>query len=123
MQELHNLRQFDFLPLTLVLPKEMSKLKMFMHSNPRQYWIIKPAGSAQGKGIYITNKFEEIIVSKEQNYVASHYIQNPLLIDGLKFDLRIYVVVTSIYPFRIYVYEEGLTRFATELYQNPDSES
>jgi hypothetical protein len=57
--------------------------------------------------------------------VVSHYIANPLTIDGLKFDLRIYVAITSINPLRIYIYEEGLVRFATQLYQPPliDSEA
>lgn len=51
--------------------------------------------------------------------IASEYVLNPLLIDGYKFDLRIYVAITSFNPLRIYVYEDGLARFATVKYQNP----
>lgn len=46
----------------------------------------------------------------------SEYIANPHLINNLKYDLRIYVLVTSYDPLRIYIFHEGLTRFATYEY-------
>lgn len=53
--------------------------------------------------------------------VISRYISNPLLINGHKFDLRVYVVVTSYEPMRVYIYKEGLARFASVSYSTKSS--
>ena len=56
----------------------------------------------------------------EHRGVASLYIDPPYLMDGLKSDLRVYVLITCIHPLRCYVYGEGLARFATEEYDIDD---
>jgi Tubulin-tyrosine ligase family len=71
---------------------------------------------SRGRGIYIVSDVSEI--SLEEVSVVSKYISNPLLINGHKFDLRIYVLVTCIDPLRIYVFKEGLARFATHEYNS-----
>jgi tubulin polyglutamylase TTLL6/13 len=43
-----------------------------------------------------------------------------MLIDNLKFDLRIYVLIAGCDPLRIFVHEDGLTRFATVEYRPPN---
>lgn len=41
------------------------------------------------------------------------------MVDDLKYDLRIYVLLNSVNPLRVYIHEEGLARFATEPYKKP----
>lgn len=62
----------------------------------------------------MTSKLSEIPQkNSKHNYVVSEYISNPLLLNGYKFDMRIYVAITGVDPLRIYLYDEGLVRFAT----------
>ena len=92
-----------------------------MRKNKNQLWIMKPKASSQGKGIQVISSFDEVPRGAGQPAcLVQQYIHNPLLIDGYKWDLRIYVAITSINPLRIYVYEEGLTRFASEKYDTTD---
>lgn len=49
-------------------------------------------------------------------HVISRYIKNPFLIDGKKFDLRLYALVLSYSPMKIYLQRGGLCRFSTATY-------
>ena len=50
-------------------------------------------------------------------------MHKPHLVDGFKYDLRIYVLVNGINPLRAYIYRDGLARFATEKYQKPSDKN
>lgn len=60
-------------------------------------------------------------VKPGEHMVCQQYVSKPFLIDGFKFDLRVYVLVTSCDPLRIFVYDDGLGRFATMKYMDPSN--
>jgi tubulin polyglutamylase TTLL6/13 len=67
----------------------------------------------------LTRKLEDVDLKSGDQYVAQRYIHKPYLIDNLKFDLRIYVLIYGVDPLRVMIYDQGLVRFATEEYTGP----
>uniref|UniRef100_A0A669PF15 Tubulin--tyrosine ligase-like protein 5 n=1 Tax=Phasianus colchicus TaxID=9054 RepID=A0A669PF15_PHACC len=113
MQLSHGFKTFHILPQTFILPAEYQEF-CSTYSKDRGPWIVKPVASSRGRGVYLINNPNQIVL--EDNILVSRYISNPLLIDDFKFDVRLYVLVTSYDPLVIYLYEEGLARFATVRY-------
>eukprot|EP00048_Salpingoeca_helianthica_P017780 m.238968 g.238968 ORF g.238968 m.238968 type:complete len:400 (-) comp22180_c0_seq1:72-1271(-) len=119
----------DIVPDTFQLPGDFSVFMEEFKRNPSSTWIVKPSASSQGKGIFIVNKMAQMLKwaktpAAQRSYVVSRYVDNPLLIGGKKFDLRIYVLVTSYKPLKAYVHRLGFCRFCTAEYapvsDNPD---
>lgn len=55
--------------------------------------------------------------------MVQEYLDKPFLLEGFKFDLRVYVLVTSCDPLRIFLYHDGLVRMGTEVYKSPSDEN
>ena len=77
-------------------------------------FIVKPDNMSCGRGIFITNNIKDI--PTEDNFLIQEYISKPHLLDKLKYDMRIYVLILSVDPLKIFVYREGIVRFATQEY-------
>ncbi|KAG9389455.1 Tubulin-tyrosine ligase/Tubulin polyglutamylase [Carpediemonas membranifera] len=103
-----------FTPRTFIVPGDYKALKNDMAESKGMY-IYKPCASARGIGIKVIDSISQ--VNKGKYSLVQKYISTPYLIDGRKIDIRIYVAVTSIDPLKVYVYPEGLVRFATKRYK------
>ena len=112
---------YNFSPQTYALPKDLTALRsqhftLDKGRKSKHVWIVKPDGGAKGKGIFLTRDLSEIqnaIARSDSQYVAQRYIARPMLIDNKKFDLRLYVLITSCDPLRIYLFRDGLCRLCT----------
>ncbi|CAH2302023.1 tubulin polyglutamylase TTLL5 isoform X2 [Pelobates cultripes] len=114
LKKKHRNHSFDFLPESYVLPGQYREFCKALLKD-RGTWITKPVSSCEGRGINLIRNPPKMI--GKDKILVSKYISNPLLIDGYKFDLRLYVLVTCYDPLIIYLYKEGITRFATEKYE------
>ncbi|CAH8594886.1 unnamed protein product [Schistosoma guineensis] len=121
--------EYNFMPNTWVLPQEFGYFSNYARKLYRQgcnaCFIQKPANGAMGHGIRLYCNMNKISGNVNDNVISviQEYIEHPLLIDGYKCDLRVYVLVTSCDPLKIFIYNEGLVRLSAEKYVKPSEPS
>ena len=116
MRRMHGSEDFHIHAQTMCMPMDRRKLTNMLVAQPRGLWILKPSNSSCGRGIRVTSSASLNPKKLHKGTIVQKYLSNPYLIGGRKFDMRIYVVVTSYDPLRAYLCEEGLVRFATGKY-------
>ena len=104
---------YNFMPKSLIFAKEFSEQipKKFSINN---LWLIRRDFE---KPEFFVNDAQLVAAEKEE-IILMKYITNPLLFNRRKFLLNAFVLITGYSPLKIYVYKEGLTRFAGSKYSN-----
>ena len=103
----HKGRAFDLLPQFFILPRDWAAFQHALAQHPKRLWIRKPLASSRGRGVSVLARPRKLPGACKP-CIVQHYIRRPLLINGVKFDLRLYVAVTSFRPLRVYLYPGAL---------------
>ena len=81
---------FQFNPRTWVLPEQLEELRSVLEKSKSTY-IVKPEDGSQGDGIFLVQGLHQLDIklsAQSGAAVVQKYISKPLLLHGLKFDLR-----------------------------------
>jgi tubulin polyglutamylase TTLL5 len=113
---------FEIMPLTFLLPAEYKSFVKTFHeientraeTGCKNIWILKPIGLSRGRGISMVTDANTLTYS--QASVLQRYVERPMCLDGYKFDLRLYILVTSFSPLEAFIYKEGFARLSTHKY-------
>ncbi|XP_058160677.1 inactive polyglycylase TTLL10 isoform X2 [Dasypus novemcinctus] len=128
------LKMEDFFPETYRLDIRDEREAFFALFDETQAWICKPTASNQGKGIFLLRSQADItaLQAKTQSAgddpvyrkaplrapqarVVQRYIQNPLLLDGKKFDVRSYLLIACAMPYMVF-FGHGYARLTLGVY-------
>ncbi|XP_063091325.1 inactive polyglycylase TTLL10 isoform X1 [Cavia porcellus] len=134
------LKMEDFFPETYRLDVSNERQAFFTLFDETQMWICKPTASNQGKGIFLIRSQEELATLQAkiqsmddgplhckipfrgpQARVVQRYIQNPLLLNGKKFDVRSYLLIACAVPYMVF-FGHGYARLTLNLYDPHSSD-
>ncbi|KPJ14008.1 Tubulin polyglutamylase TTLL6 [Papilio machaon] len=89
-----------YIPKAFKLPANKNEFLKYASMNKNALFLEK---HNQHRGVFLKN-VSEIDLSSGESFVQE-YVQKPFLVDGHKFDIGVYVVLTSVNPLRVYYYK------------------
>ncbi|XP_035501982.2 protein polyglycylase TTLL10 [Scophthalmus maximus] len=141
---LRRLKMEEFIPTTFRMDVREEREAFFgqqegVRSNSEScMWICKPTGLNQGRGIFLLKSQDDIDAFRlklqhmeesqankmhhcqPQARIVQHYIQNPLLLKGKKFDVRSYLLIACTAPYMVF-FRHGYVRLTCDLYDPSSS--
>jgi hypothetical protein len=99
------------IPETFLLPQQLGRFRARAHEEPWTTWIQKPKAGARGEGVSILASPDD--AETNGNFLVQRYLDEPHLIEGRKYTLRRYVLVTSLEPLEAWLYDDGFTKLAS----------
>lgn len=122
--------QPKWLPVTYNLNTEVTQFVSYFQNreakNMDNHWIIKPFNLARGLDTHITKNLNCILrLQTSGPKIAQKYIEKPVVfarsgIGKVKFDIRYVILLKSVKPLQVYVYNNFFLRFANEAFSLDD---
>ncbi|CAD8112552.1 unnamed protein product [Paramecium sonneborni] len=104
----------EIYPETYIYPQDRNLL----YSKNLNLFIAKPSNGSEGKGIFFPNSMNDLVKKAGlEQLVIQKYIDNPMLLDNKKFDLRFYILIHKLNPYICYLNKEGLVRICVDAYE------
>ena len=117
----HLTDRLEFVPRVFSMPEDYHAFQEAALENPGKRWILKPKNAARGKGIRLVGDPAE--VPMESSWMVQEYLENPHTMRGRKYVLRLYVLVSSVSPFRVYLYRQGFAKLASAPYDEENADN
>ncbi|MDT8879649.1 PqqD family peptide modification chaperone [Halomonas saccharevitans] len=114
-------RRLAFFPRAYVMPGDYHALQQAAQDHPEQRWILKPTNASKGKGIRLLKDVGEAPLARD--WLVQEYLANPHTIRGHKYVLRLYVLISSLAPLRVYLYRQGFAKLASEPWDPDDADN
>jgi tubulin polyglutamylase TTLL9 len=123
--EAHAFRGKSYYPMAYVLPQEadalMQEISASKKAGRKSYYIGKPENECGGEGIRVWEGTDPELAKlvkgsqgkKQEKSVVQRYLADPMLIGGLKFHMRLHMIITSFDPPQAYIQHNGQALFAT----------
>lgn len=114
-------RGYPFMPKSFHVPNDSEALKSYVKANPKKFFLTK---HPHHHSVSLVNA-KDSSQWEGYNLLIQELLHPPYLVAGHKFDLTMYVLVTSVNPLRVYTNKKMMLRFCSKLYQefekNPNS--
>lgn len=111
-QRQQNLDPWAYHPETYLLPEEADLHCEAAKSNLGSHWIIKARNLSGGQGAHVVKG--PVKETQTADRIAQRYITEPYLLEGRKFNLRIYFVIVSTDPLEVHLWRDGVVFIAPQ---------